>query len=814
MKKILLLFLGGIFSLMGVTQPVSKSGVDKILRQTESSYAINDFSSLPEDWCLYSLCDVSHTTTTYSNSEMIITHNNSGINNSLYYGSLYEIGVGKAWSDFTFEMDFRMSNPADNYRWLGVMYHTNYVGDNITGYMMNYRYGGESASSTIDSSKGFTDSAKETGLVKLSDGNYHTLKIVMEGNLASHYIDDTLIKTYDVSTQNVYLGKTYTSGGFALIVNRSTVNISRVSILGEKAEISTSTVDRELVSTYEDENVINNEATVVLNVETADDLTSLTNEERKPSNVILTIDKNMNVVDKNNVVIDTFDNVFELLDKKVIPILNISSEEVANAYIKYFKEEKDILDMAILSKNVDLLNKIKNENYKVRAILEFGEITDLYEVVRLAQEAKAYTVILPQQYASVENVRYIQARFKTVWTRLNSTSEIDLYDALASGSYGLVSNNYLAVYDFYSELGDVVTRRPFNVAHRGVVNICNENSLSGIQMAAEYGATHVELDVYVTTDNEIVLMHDDTIDRTTNGSGKIENMSYAQLSNYNLDLYGEEIIPTLDEAIDEILQTDLVLVLEIKSSRRQLIEVLKDKIELDENYQAILKQMVIITFNVSQLVNLKELLPQIPAANLNTSSKNSFASNLESMGLYNCLFDTNLSSANVEFNEQYLRDRGIIGWFWTYQSSNDVLLAMIRGFVGLTNNAPLTLNDYIMYVKGKENLITNDELSIGDDILIDINLYGVDDYDDYAQIISIEETETSYYVVAEYYEGDQTFFTNKFEVKKGEVLLPIISSNDSPETWLIILISLGSVALIGGITTFFIIKSRRKKDMA
>ena len=124
------------------------------------------------------------------------------------------------------------------------------------------------------------------------------------------------------------------------------------------------------------------------------------------------------------------------------------------------------------------------------------------------------------------------------------------------------------------------------------------------------------------------------------------------------------------------MQTDLVLVLEIKSSRRQLIEVLKDKIELDENYQAILKQMVIITFNVSQLVNLKELLPQIPAANLNTSSKNSFASNLESMGLYNCLFDTNLSSANVEFNEQYLRDRGIIGWFWTYQSSNDVLLAM------------------------------------------------------------------------------------------------------------------------------------------
>ena len=66
------------------------------------------------------------------------------------------------------------------------------------------------------------------------------------------------------------------------------------------------------------------------------------------------------------------------------------------------------------------------------------------------------------------------------------------------------------------------------VAHRGGAKIANENTLSSFQQAIEMGVDMVELDVHMTLDNHVVVCHDMTIDRTTNGAGKIEDMTLEQ----------------------------------------------------------------------------------------------------------------------------------------------------------------------------------------------------------------------------------------------------------------------------------------------
>ena len=62
---------------------------------------------------------------------------------------------------------------------------------------------------------------------------------------------------------------------------------------------------------------------------------------------------------------------------------------------------------------------------------------------------------------------------------------------------------------------------PKLIGHRGVKDLCPENTLESIAMALELGLTFVEIDVKISKDKLPILLHDDTLDRTTNGSGLV-----------------------------------------------------------------------------------------------------------------------------------------------------------------------------------------------------------------------------------------------------------------------------------------------------
>lgn len=112
-------------------------------------------------------------------------------------------------------------------------------------------------------------------------------------------------------------------------------------------------------------------------------------------------------------------------------------------------------------------------------------------------------------------------------------------------------------------------RLPKIIGHRGCAAYAPENTLEGIHTAADMGVEWVELDVKLTKDQVPVIFHDETLDRTTNGSGLIAQKTYAEL----LDLecgswFGDSFtgikIPTLEEAVDVLLARGLGLNLEIK----------------------------------------------------------------------------------------------------------------------------------------------------------------------------------------------------------------------------------------------------------
>lgn len=89
---------------------------------------------------------------------------------------------------------------------------------------------------------------------------------------------------------------------------------------------------------------------------------------------------------------------------------------------------------------------------------------------------------------------------------------------------------------------------PKIIAHRGASAHAPENTIAAFQLALEQGADGIELDVMLSKDDQLVVIHDATVDRTTNGTGKVRDLTLDELK--KLDAGNGEKIPTLTEVFD------------------------------------------------------------------------------------------------------------------------------------------------------------------------------------------------------------------------------------------------------------------------
>jgi glycerophosphoryl diester phosphodiesterase len=87
------------------------------------------------------------------------------------------------------------------------------------------------------------------------------------------------------------------------------------------------------------------------------------------------------------------------------------------------------------------------------------------------------------------------------------------------------------------------------IAHRAEHEDHAENSIAAIQSSIQLGVDYVELDVRTTKDGKLVLMHDKTVDRTTDGKGEVEDLTLDQIRHLRLRNYDGQV-PTFDEAMD------------------------------------------------------------------------------------------------------------------------------------------------------------------------------------------------------------------------------------------------------------------------
>jgi glycerophosphoryl diester phosphodiesterase len=151
------------------------------------------------------------------------------------------------------------------------------------------------------------------------------------------------------------------------------------------------------------------------------------------------------------------------------------------------------------------------------------------------------------------------------------------------------------------------------IAHRGASGYAPENTLAAFRRAVALGATFIETDLQLSRDARFVAIHDESVDRTTNGKGRVHDLTLSDLRRFDAgSWFGSEFaaeqIPTLEEILDFSKKHDVVFYLELKpggswGGEHALVGALRESGEIPRT--------VVISFNAPILQKLREIEPTL-----------------------------------------------------------------------------------------------------------------------------------------------------------------------------------------------------------
>ena len=217
--------------------------------------------------------------------------------------------------------------------------------------------------------------------------------------------------------------------------------------------------------------------------------------------------------------------------------------------------------------------------------------------------------------------------------------------------------------------------------HRGAMGYEPENTLISFKKGLELNVDAVELDVYVCKTGELVVIHDDKVDRTTNGTGYVIEKTFEELR--SLDAGKGEKIPTLQEVLD-LIDKKVKINIELKGANTaKPVAGLVDQYIKEKGWSV--AHFMISSFNHYELKIFNDLNPEVRIGALITGIPIGYAEFAEKV---------NASSVNlcIEFiNQEFVDDahkRGLQVYVWTVNDEDDIATMKALGVDGMFSNFP------------------------------------------------------------------------------------------------------------------------------
>ncbi|OME78227.1 hypothetical protein BK120_23980 [Paenibacillus sp. FSL A5-0031] len=242
-----------------------------------------------------------------------------------------------------------------------------------------------------------------------------------------------------------------------------------------------------------------------------------------------------------------------------------------------------------------------------------------------------------------------------------------------------------------------INKKIIVIAHRGAAGYAPENTMASFQLAIEMKADFLELDIQLTKDGQLVVIHDTEVDRTSNGRGKVLDFTMAQLSEldagswFNAKFEGERM-PTLSEVFD-LCKGKIGILIEIKAPwlypgiEQKLAEELRAHGMLDEDPASIIVQ----SFDQSSVKRFSAIMPQVLVGLLVYQSEDVTAEKLQETVVYADYVNPSLNLVTKSFIDT-IHALGKKTTPWTVRSAAEVPPLLDLNVDGI-------ITDYPDYVK-------------------------------------------------------------------------------------------------------------------
>ena len=227
------------------------------------------------------------------------------------------------------------------------------------------------------------------------------------------------------------------------------------------------------------------------------------------------------------------------------------------------------------------------------------------------------------------------------------------------------------------------------IAHRGASSVAPENTLASFSKAVEFGSDYFELDVWTSLDDSLMIIHDGTIDRTTNGTGSVGAMNYVQLRSFDAgSWFGAEFegekIPTLAEALKLALASpyNVGVVIEIKGNTPTIVE----KIFTEVHRFNMQDRVIISSFSFNQIDESKTIDPSIPVQLFGTITQTNIN---QIAGIGGEWAGTNGNVTTALLDSVHVKNMKLNKW--TVNSASEMQSIIQLGVDAITTNFPQTV---------------------------------------------------------------------------------------------------------------------------
>jgi glycerophosphoryl diester phosphodiesterase len=220
------------------------------------------------------------------------------------------------------------------------------------------------------------------------------------------------------------------------------------------------------------------------------------------------------------------------------------------------------------------------------------------------------------------------------------------------------------------------------IGHRGAAGSRPENTFSSFDLALQMGADYLEFDVQRTKDGRLAVIHDPTVDRTTDGKGKVAGLTWKELRSLDAGSwfskeYAGEIIPSFTEMLDRY-GDKAGLLIELKKPalypgiEEEIAEELKRR-KLDKGTAC---RIIIQSFDRSSMEKMHKLLPSIPVGILlNYTPKRMTGRELERIAKYASYLNPKHTVASRQLLDR-IHQKGMKAIIWTIRTEQEAEKAM------------------------------------------------------------------------------------------------------------------------------------------